>query len=191
MESRASDLAAVCSGLDEVERSVDRVVWYAGWCDKLAQVVGGANPVAGPYFNFTIPEPTGVVAVLAPGEPALEGVVSRLLPPLVGGNAVVLVAGAPSALAAVELAEAVATSDMPAGAVNILTGNVEELAPILAGHMDVNAIDLTGANGETTDLEALAAGNVKRVFRGVADGQSLWEIEPSLELKTVWHPMGA
>ena len=191
MESRASDLAAVCSGPDEVERSVDRVVWYAGWCDKLAQVVGGANPVAGPYFNFTIPEPTGVVAVLAPGEPALEGVVSRLLPPLVGGNAVVLVAGAPSALAAVELAEAVATSDMPAGAVNILTGNVEELAPILAGHMDVNAIDLTGANGETTELEALAAGNVKRVFRGVADGQSLWEIEPSLELKTVWHPMGA
>ena len=190
MESRVGDLAAVCSGDDEVERSVDRVVWYAGWCDKLAQVVGGANPVAGPYFNFTIPEPTGVIAVLAPSEPALEGVVSRLLPPLVGGNAVVLVAGPPSALAAVELAEAVATSDMPAGAVNILTGDVEELAPILAGHQDVNAIDLTGAEGDTTELETLAAGNVKRVFRGVADGQSLWEIEPSLELKTVWHPMG-
>ena len=191
METRAADLAAACSGQDEVERSIDRVVWYAGWADKLAQVLGGANPVAGPYFNFTIPEPTGVVAILAPPEPALEGLVSRLLPALVGGNTTVVVASAAHPLAAVELAEAVATSDMPAGAVNILTGEVAELAPILASHMDVNAIDLTGAPADSAaDLERLAAENVKRVVRGSATGQSVWEIEPLMEAKTVWHPIG-
>jgi acyl-CoA reductase-like NAD-dependent aldehyde dehydrogenase len=191
METRAADLAAACSGQDEVERSIDRVVWYAGWADKLAQVLGGANPVAGPYFNFTIPEPTGVVAIVAPPEPALEGLVSRLLPALVGGNTAVVVASMAHPLAAVELAEAVATSDMPAGAVNVLTGDPAELAPILAGHMDVNAIDLTGASADAAaGLERLAAENVKRVVRGSATGQSVWEIEPLMEAKTVWHPIG-
>ena len=191
METRAADLAAVCSGEGEVERSIDRVVWYAGWADKLAQVLGGANPVAGPYFNFTIPEPTGVVAIVAPPEPALEGLVSRLLPALVGGNTAVVAASREHPLAAVELAEAVATSDMPAGVVNILTGDPAEIAPILAGHMDVNALDLTGAaDGSAPELERLAADSVKRVVRGTATGQSVWEIEPLVEAKTVWHPIG-
>jgi acyl-CoA reductase-like NAD-dependent aldehyde dehydrogenase len=190
MEARAADLAAVCSGREEVERSIDRVVWYAGWADKLAQSLGGANAVAGPYFNFTVPEPTGVVATLAPDEPALEGIVSRILPALASGNAVVAVASESSPLAAVELAEAAATSDMPGGALNILTGRKGELAPILAGHADVNAIDLTGANGDVAELERLAAGNVKRIVRGMSAGESLWEIEPMLEMKTVWHPVG-
>ena len=129
------------------------MVWYAGWADKLAQALGGANAVAGPYFNFTVPEPTGVVATLAPDEPALEGLVSRILPALVSGNVVVAVASEPSPLAAIELAEAVATSDMPGGALNILTGRRSELAPILAGHADVNAIDITGADGDVAELE--------------------------------------
>ena len=190
MEARAGDLAAVCSGRKEVERSIDRVVWYAGWADKLAQALGGANAVAGPYFNFTVPEPTGVVATLAPDEPALEGLVSRVMPALVSGNVVVAVASEPGSLAAVELAEAAATSDMPGGALNILTGRKEELGPILAGHADVNAIDLTGANGDVAELERLAAGNVKRIVRGMPAGESLWEIEPLVEMKTVWHPVG-
>jgi acyl-CoA reductase-like NAD-dependent aldehyde dehydrogenase len=191
METRAADLASACSGAAEVERAIDRVVWYAGWADKLAQVLGGANPVAGPYFNFTLPEPTGVVAVVAPAEPALEGLVSRLLPALVPGNTTVVVASQAHPLAAVELAEAVATSDMPAGAVNVLTGDAAELAPVLAAHMDVNAIDLTGAaDGSGAELERLAAESVKRVVRGSATGQSVWDIEPLTEAKTVWHPVG-
>ena len=190
LEARRTDLGALCSGTKEVDRAIDRVVWYAGWADKLAQVIGSANPVAGPYFNFTIPEPTGVVGILAPEEPALGGLVSRLAPALVGGNSVVAVASESSPLAAVELAEAVATSDVPGGVVNILTGLHEELAPWLASHMDVNAIDLTGADGRLGDLERAAAENVKRVVRGAADDQSPWEIASFLELKTVWHPIG-
>jgi acyl-CoA reductase-like NAD-dependent aldehyde dehydrogenase len=190
MESRADDLAGVCSGRAEVDAAIDRVVWYAGWADKLPQVLGGSNPVAGPYFNFTVPEPTGVVAIVAPVEPALDGLVSRLAPALVGGNAVVAVASEPHPLAAIELAEAVATSDVPAGVVNVLTGSRDELAPVLAAHMDVNAIDVTGADGEAAELERLAAENVKRVVRGVPGVQSPWEIEAFLELKTVWHPVG-
>jgi acyl-CoA reductase-like NAD-dependent aldehyde dehydrogenase len=192
MEARADDLAAVCSGRDEVDAAVDRVVWYAGWADKLAQVLGSSNPVSGPYFNFTVPEPTGVVAILAPDEPALGGLISRLAPALVGGNAVVAVASETHPLAAIELAEAIATSDVPAGVVNILTGFRAELGPILAGHMDVNAIDVTGAGDDTTELERAAADNVKRVARtaSAADGQSPWEIASFLELKTVWHPIG-
>jgi acyl-CoA reductase-like NAD-dependent aldehyde dehydrogenase len=189
LETRAGDLEQVCSGREEVEAAIDRVIWYAGWADKLAQVLGGANPVAGPYFDFTIPEPTGVVATLAPAEPAL-GIVSRILPPLVGGNTVVAVASETHPLAAIELAEALATSDVPAGTVNILTGFRDELAPWLAGHMDVNAIDLTGADGTVAELERLAAENVKRVVRSSPDAQSPWEIESFLELKTVWHPIG-
>jgi acyl-CoA reductase-like NAD-dependent aldehyde dehydrogenase len=190
MEARATDLEGVCSGRDEVERAIDRVIWYAGWADKLPQVLGGSNPVAGPYFDFTVPEPTGVVAILAPAEPPLGGLVSRLLPALVGGNTVVALASEAHPLAAIELAEAVATADVPSGAVNILTGFRDELAPWLAGHMDVNAIDLTGADGATAELERLAAENVKRVVRSSADIQSPWEIEAFLELKTVWHPIG-
>jgi acyl-CoA reductase-like NAD-dependent aldehyde dehydrogenase len=190
VESRVEEFAALCDGRAEVERSIDRIVWYAGWADKLPQVLGGSNPVAGPYFNFTVPEPTGVVAVLAPDEPPLLGLVTRLLPPLVGGNAVVAVASPARPLAAIELAEAVATSDVPGGVVNLLTGHHAELGPVLASHMDVNAIDLCGADGDGPELERLAADNVKRVVHGRADAQSPWEISAFLELKTVWHPMG-
>jgi acyl-CoA reductase-like NAD-dependent aldehyde dehydrogenase len=190
MEARAGDLEHVSSGRHEVEEAIDRVIWYAGWGDKLPQVLGGSNPVAGPYFNFTVPEPTGVVAVLAPPEPALAGLVSRIAPALIGGNAVVAVAAELHPLAAIELAEALATSDLPAGTVNILTGFRDELAPWLAGHMDVNAIDLTGVDGQVAELERVAAENVKRVVRSTADAMSPWEIEAFLELKTIWHPIG-
>jgi acyl-CoA reductase-like NAD-dependent aldehyde dehydrogenase len=190
MESRAADLADACTGRKEVDGAIDRWVWYAGWADKLAQVIGSANPVAGPYFNFTIPEPTGVVGILAPDEPPLLGLVSRVAPAIVGGNAVVAVASETQPLAAVELAEALATSDVPGGVVNLLTGYRAELAPWLAAHMDVNAIDLTGADGLAPDLERAAAENVKRIVRGRAEGQSLWDISAFLELKTVWHPIG-
>jgi len=190
VEARKAEFADLCSGREEVERSIDRVLWYAGWTDKLAQVIGGSNPVAGPYFNFTIPEPSGVVAVLAPDEPSLLGLVTRIAPPLVGGNTVVAVASETRPLAAIELAEAIATSDVPGGVVNILTGLRANVAPTLASHMDVNAIDLCGANGASTELEELAADNVKRIVRGRADVQSPWEIASFLELKTVWHPIG-
>jgi acyl-CoA reductase-like NAD-dependent aldehyde dehydrogenase len=190
VEARIPEFAELCSGRDEVERSIDRIVWYAGWADKLPQVLGGSNPVAGPYFNFTVPEPTGVVAILAPDEPPLLGLVSRVLPPLVGGNAVVAVASEQRPLAAVELAEAIATSDVPGGVVNLLTGFRSELGPILAAHMDVNALDLGAADGAAPELEKLAAENVKRVVHGRADVQSPWEIAGFLELKTVWHPIG-
>jgi acyl-CoA reductase-like NAD-dependent aldehyde dehydrogenase len=190
IEARTAEFAELSSGQDEVERSVDRIVWYAGWADKLAQVIGSSNPVAGPYFNFTVPEPTGVVAVIAPDEPPLLGLVTRLLPALTGGNAVVAVASETHPLAAIELAEALATSDVPGGAVNVLTGRRAELAPWLASHMDVNALDLTGADGLSADLERAAADNVKRVIHGEADAQSPWDIASFLELKTVWHPVG-
>jgi acyl-CoA reductase-like NAD-dependent aldehyde dehydrogenase len=190
MEARRSEFADLCSGPKEVERSIDRFVWYAGWADKIAQVIGSSNPVAGPYFNFTVPEPQGVAGILAPQEPALAGLVSRVAPALVGGNAVVVVASEPHPLAAVELAEALATADVPGGVVNILTGLREELALVLAAHMDVNALDVSGADGEVGELERLAADNVKRVIRGAADDQSAWEISRFLELKTVWHPIG-
>jgi acyl-CoA reductase-like NAD-dependent aldehyde dehydrogenase len=190
IESRTAEFAELSSGRDEVERAVDRIVWYAGWADKLAQVLGSSNPVAGPYFNFTVPEPTGVVALLAPEEPPLLGLVSRVMPALTGGNTVVAVASETHPLAAIELAEALATSDVPGGAVNLLTGRRSELAPWLAAHMDVNAIDLTGADGDSPELERAAADNVKRVVRGTADAQSPWEIASFLELKTVWHPVG-
>jgi acyl-CoA reductase-like NAD-dependent aldehyde dehydrogenase len=190
LEARTREFADLTGDEDEVHAAVDRFVWYAGWADKLAQVLGSANPVAGPYFNFTVPEPTGVVAVLAPDEPPLLGLVSRLAPVLVGGNAAVVVASESRPLAAIELAEVLATSDVPGGVVNLLTGHRSELAPVLAAHMDVNALDVTGGDGDIPELERLAAENVKRVVRGSADGQSPWEIAGFLELKTVWHPMG-
>ena len=190
VEARRAEFAELCTGREEVERTVDRIVWYAGWADKLAQVLGSSNPVAGPYFNFTVPEPTGVVAVIAPNDPPLLGLVSRVTPALTGGNTVVALASEPRPIAAIELAEALATSDVPGGAVNLLTGRHDELAPWLASHMDVNALDLTGADGGSPELERSAAENVKRVVRGKPDSQSPWEIASFLELKTVWHPVG-
>jgi acyl-CoA reductase-like NAD-dependent aldehyde dehydrogenase len=190
LEARTREFAQLTGDEDEVHAAVDRFVWYAGWADKLAQVLGSANPVAGPYFNFTVPEPTGVVGVLAPDEPPLLGLVSRLAPVLVGGNAAVVVASETRPLAAIELAEVLATSDVPGGVVNLLTGFRSELAPVLAAHMDVNALDVTGADGDIPELERLAAENVKRVVQGSVDEQSPWEIAGFLELKTVWHPMG-
>src|SRR5260370_10016079 len=168
VEARVPEFAELCTGREEVDATIDRIVWSGVWADKRPQVLGGANPVAGPYFNFTVPEPTGVVAVLAPEEPPLLGLVSRILPPLTGGNAVVAVASEARPLAAIELAEAIATSDVPGGVVNLLTGSAAELAPVLASHMDVNAIDLAGADGDAPELERLAADNVTRVVRGLA-----------------------
>jgi acyl-CoA reductase-like NAD-dependent aldehyde dehydrogenase len=190
LERRRAEFAELCSGRAEVEAAIDRVVWYAGWADKLAQVLGNSNAVAAPYFNFTVPEPTGIVGVLAPEEPALGGLVARLAPVIVGGNSAVLIASESRPLAAIELAEVLATSDVPGGVVNILTGHKRELAPWLASHMDVNALDLAGADGLAADLERAAADNVKRVHHGKADAQSPWEIAAFLELKTVWHPVG-
>jgi len=189
METRLGALAAVCTGRREVARAIDRVVWYAGWADKLAQVLGSSNPVAGPYFNFTVPEPTGVVGVVAPEEPVLAGFVARLAPVIVGGNAAVIVASQKRPLAAVTLAEVLATSDVPGGVVNVLTGRKDELCGVLAAHMDVNAVDLSGAGDEREEFERLAADNVKRVVSN-GDGQSPWHVAAFLELKTVWHPIG-
>jgi acyl-CoA reductase-like NAD-dependent aldehyde dehydrogenase len=190
MEARAAEFAELSSGRGEVEDAIDRWVWYAGWADKYAQVLGSSNPVAAPYFNFTVPEPTGVVGVVAPESLALDGLVARIAPVIVGGNTAVVLASESEPLAAIELAEAIATADVPGGVVNILTGHRSELAPWLAGHMDVNALDLGGADGDAPELERLAAENVKRVVRGRADRQSPYEIANFLELKTVWHPIG-
>ena len=177
---------------DEVSRAIDRWVWYAGWADKIAQVAGGANPVAGPYFNFTLPEPTGVVGIIAPAEPSLLGLVSRIGPVIVSGNVAVAVASESSPLPGVSLAEALATSDVPGGVINVLTGSPSELVPWLAAHMDVNAIDLTGCPDDLIpEAERAAADNVKRVHRAGPAEQHLSEITAFVEFKTVWHPMGA
>lgn len=182
----------------EVDAAIDRWVWYAGWADKVHQVLGATNPVAGPYFNFTIPEPMGVVGIVAPEEPALLGLVSRLAPAIVSGNTAVVLASEPAPLPAVSLAEVLATSDVPGGAVNILTGLVAELVPWLAGHMDVNALDVTGVPPEMLgQVEELATENMKRIVRAPeADpfsdrAQSPYEITALTEFKTVWHPIGA
>ncbi|HEU4542649.1 MAG TPA: aldehyde dehydrogenase family protein [Jiangellaceae bacterium] len=182
-----------------VDEAIDRWVWYAGWSDKLAQVVGSTNPVAGPYFDFSIPEPTGVVAVLAPQESSLLGLVSVLAPVIVGGNTAVVTSSYERPLPAITLSEVLATSDVPGGVVNILTGLVADTAPWLAAHMDVNAIDLAGAAGDTehaTQLELAAADNLKRVVRA-PDIEPDWTKQPGLdriiaflETKTVWHPVG-
>jgi acyl-CoA reductase-like NAD-dependent aldehyde dehydrogenase len=181
-----------------VNAAIDRWVWYAGWADKIHQVLGASNPVAGPYFNFTIPEPTGVVGIVAPPERSLLGLVSRLAPAIVSGNTAVVLSSEPSPLPAVSLAEVLATSDVPGGVVNILTGLTGELVPWLAGHMDVNAIDVTGVPEELRgEVERLAAENVKRVHRApdgdpfAEEAQSPYEVTAFMEMKTVWHPMGA
>ena len=182
----------------EVSAAIDRWVWYAGWSDKISSVLGGANPVAGPYFDFTVPEPTGVVGLVAPEEPALLGLVSVLAPAIVSGNATVLVASEEHPLPAVTLSEVLATSDVPGGVVNILTGSKRELLTWLAAHMDVNGIDLSGAPREMLPtLEESAADNVKRTVHAAADdwfdesAQSPYAVTALMEMKTVWHPMGA
>lgn len=184
-----------------VDAAIDRWVWYAGWTDKVAQVAGSANPVAGPYFNLSVPEPTGVVVVLAPQSSSLLGLVSVLAPVLVTGNTAVVVSSEKRPLPAITLSEVLATSDVPGGVVNILTGRTAELAPPLASHMDVNAIDLTGTVGaegvEWGELEAAASENVKRVVRP-RDSEPDWSQLPDgprrilafTETKTVWHPKG-
>jgi acyl-CoA reductase-like NAD-dependent aldehyde dehydrogenase len=182
----------------EVDAAIDRWVWYAGWSDKVHHVMGTVNPVAGPYFNFTFPEPTGVVGVVAPDEPPLLGLISRLAPAVVSGNTAVVLASEDKPLPAVTLCEVLATSDVPPGVINVLTGYKKELVPWLASHMDVNAIDLTGVPEHLrAEVEATAAGNVKRVVHdGSADffsdaAQSPYAITGFMEMKTVWHPMGA
>jgi acyl-CoA reductase-like NAD-dependent aldehyde dehydrogenase len=178
-----------------VDQAVDRLVWYAGWADKIAQVVGGTNPVAAPYFNFSVPEPTGVVAVLAPRDSSLLGLVSVVAPVVTTGNAAIVCASPERPLPAITLAEVMATSDVPGGVVNVLTGPFADTAATLAGHRDVNAIDLTGADDAlAAELEELAAENLKRVRRPAAED---WTADPgldrmtwALETKTVWHPIG-
>jgi acyl-CoA reductase-like NAD-dependent aldehyde dehydrogenase len=182
-----------------VDEAIDRWVWYAGWADKIAQVMGSSNPVAGPYFDFSVPEATGVVAVLAPQRSSLLGLVSVLAPVVVSGNTAVVVASQERPLPAVTLAEVLGTSDVPGGVVNVLTGTTAEIAPWLASHMDVNAIDLTGIAGDEDQgraLEVQAAANLKRVMRA-PDTEPDWTAEPGLdrltlflETKTVWHPVG-
>jgi acyl-CoA reductase-like NAD-dependent aldehyde dehydrogenase len=175
----------------ELDESVEVLVWYAGWTDKLAQVTGTVNPVSGPYFNFTIPEPTGVVAIVAPEEPSLAGLVRRLAPVLCGGNVVVALASESRPLPALTLAEVLATSDFPSGVINVLSGQHKELVPWLASHMDVNAIDVGGCTPHEVGLvEAAAADNVKRVVKLPAGERSPHLITAFMEMKTIWHPIG-
>lgn len=174
----------------EVDAAVEALVWYAGWTDKIAQTLGSVNPVAGPYFNFTIPEPAGVVGIVAPDAPALAGLVRRLGPALAGGNVAVVIASEAAPLAALTFAEVLATSDLPAGVANVLSGRRKELLPWLAAHMDVNAIDAGGCSEEELrGVEEAAAANVKRVVRGGGD-LTPEAITAVMEFKTVWHPIG-
>jgi acyl-CoA reductase-like NAD-dependent aldehyde dehydrogenase len=180
-----------------VDAAIDRWVWYAGWSDKITTVLGAANPVAGPYFSFSVPEPTGVVGVLAPQASSLLGLVSVVAPAIATGNTVVVVASQDRPLPAITLSEVLATSDVPGGVVNVLTGRTAELAPWLASHADVNALDLTGApQSMAAELESSAANTVKRVLRATPTEPD-WVVPPDmkrlrtfLETKTVWHPMG-
>jgi acyl-CoA reductase-like NAD-dependent aldehyde dehydrogenase len=196
-ELRATGTAAGAASA-EVDAAIDRWVWYAGWADKISAVAGAANPVSGPYFNFSTPEPTGVVGVLAPASPLL-GLVSVIAPVIVTGNTCVVITEHP--LPAINLAEVLATSDLPGGVVNILTSQSAELGPWLASHMDVNGLDLAGAPAElTTSLERSAAETFKRVLRRADDDAGTepdWTTAPGtgrmtayLETKTVWHPTG-
>jgi acyl-CoA reductase-like NAD-dependent aldehyde dehydrogenase len=196
---RQSEGLAAARAEKVVDESIDRLVWYAGWADKITQVVGNANPVAGPFFNLSTPEPTGVVTVLAPQESSLLGLISTVAPVLVTGNTVVVVSSYERPLPAVTFSEVLATSDVPGGVVNILTGAATTVAPWLAAHMDVNAIDLTGVAGDADlarNLEIAAADNLKRVRRAPA-AEPDWAQDPGLdamttflETKTVWHPIG-
>ncbi|MEU7835784.1 aldehyde dehydrogenase family protein [Nonomuraea sp. NPDC052129] len=201
LEGRRAQFAEELGGgkkaaLEAVDATVDRLVWYAGWSDKIASVHGTANPVAGPYFNLSSPEPTGVVAVVAPEDP-LVGLISVIAPVIVTGNTCVVIASERTPLPSITLAEVLATSDLPGGVVNVLTGHQRELAPWLAAHMDVNGLDLTGVSDAELALtcEQAAAENLKRVLRPSPDED--WRAAPALtrmtrflETKTVWHPMG-
>ncbi|WP_238173547.1 aldehyde dehydrogenase family protein [Kribbella speibonae] len=195
-EVSASEGLSISKARAVVDASIDRWVWYAGWADKLAQVVGSSNPVAGPYFDFSLPEATGVVAVLAPQDSSLLGLTSVIAPAIVSGNTVVAVSSYERPLPAVTLGEVMATSDVPGGVVNLLTGSASEIGPWLASHDDVNAIDLCGieSDDEARDLEIAAAGNLKRVRRPAEEDwsadQGLSRLTQYLELKTVWHPIG-
>ena len=204
MEGRRSQFAdelkdaGATDPTEGVSAAIDRWVWYAGWADKIHQIQGAANPVAGPYFNFTVPEATGVVGIVAPQDQSLLGLVSRLAPAIVSGNTAVVLASERAPLPAVSLGEVLATSDVPGGVVNILTGFTRELVPWLAVHMDVNAIDATGVpEALREEVEELSAENVKRVhYAPDADpfddgAQGPYEVTALVEFKTVWHPMGA
>jgi acyl-CoA reductase-like NAD-dependent aldehyde dehydrogenase len=181
-----------------VEAAIDRWVWYAGWSDKFQAVHGSTNPVAGPYFDISVPEPTGVVGAIAPQASSLLGLVAVLAPIVVSGNTVVLVTSQQRPLPAITLGEALATSDVPGGVINLITGHTDELAPVLAGHLDVNAIDLTGYAGtDTTELTVAAAENVKRILPAPATEPAFLTPPPGprrilafCETKTVWHPKG-
>jgi acyl-CoA reductase-like NAD-dependent aldehyde dehydrogenase len=207
LEGRADQFVAEVRGAEGltaaaarrvVDAAIDRWVWYAGWSDKIAQIDGSSNPVAGPYFNFSVPEPTGVVAVIAPQSSSLLGLVSVLAPVVVSGNTAVVVASEHRPLPAISLSEVLATSDVPGGVVNVLTGHVTELAPVLAAHLDVNAIDCAGVVDPAlaASLEVEAAENVKRVLPA-PPAEPDWTTAPEprrilafCETKTVWHPIG-
>ncbi len=194
-EVLAAEGGSAADAASQVDAAIDRWVWYAGWTDKFGQVVGGANPVAGPYFNFSLPEPSGVVGVIAPRQESLVGFVSVVAPVIATGNTVVAVASPDRPLPAVSLAEALATSDLPGGVLNLLTGSVSELAPWLASHRDVNCIDLTGVPpADRVPLAEAAADNVKRVYSPAgfdpAADPGLARLAAFTETKTVWHPMG-
>ncbi len=195
LDGRAAEFVELLGGgapaRRELDRSVETLVWYAGWTDKLSQVTGTVNPVAGPYFNFTLPEPMGVVAIVSPEESPLLGLVRRVAPALCAGNVVVALASETRPLAALTFAGVLATSDVPAGVVNIVSGQRKELIPWLASHMDVNAIDVAGCTAdESKVVEESAAGNVKRVIKIAPDEQSPYLIAAFMEMKTVWHPIG-
>ncbi|MFI9817017.1 aldehyde dehydrogenase family protein [Saccharothrix variisporea] len=195
-EVGAAEGVAVKKAQALVDAAIDRWVWYAGWTDKIATVLGASNPVAGPYFSFSVPEPTGVVAVLAPQQSSLLGLISVVAPVIAAGNTAVVVTSQDRPLPAVTLSEVLATSDLPGGVVNVLTGRTAEIAPWLASHADVNALDLTGApEALRADLEQSAAGTVKRVLRARPSEDftrepDLSRIRAFVESKTVWHPIG-
>ena len=177
---------------NEVDEAINRMVWFAGWADKIAMVTGSNNPVAGPFFDFSIPEPTGVVAAVAPEDSALLGLVETIASIVVSGNTVIVIASESQPLPSVSLAEVIATSDVPGGVINILTGSYKEIAPWLASHQDVNALDLTGVDKKqiALELEKEAATNLKRVLRPNTKLDGLARIKVFLETKTVWHPRG-
>lgn len=193
---RAAEGGSAKKAERQVDAAIDRWVWYAGWADKLAQVLGSANPVAGPFFNFSVPEPSGVVAAVAPQDSSLLGLVNVIAPTIVSGNAILVVASTDRPIPAITLTEVLATSDVPGGVVNVLTGDPAEIMPWLAAHADVNGLDLTGVEDPelATALEREAAGTIKRVRRpSTADGYGdpgLGPIRSFVETKTVWHPMG-
>ncbi|MEI6405901.1 MAG: aldehyde dehydrogenase family protein [Actinomycetes bacterium] len=174
----------------QVEKAIDTWVWYAGWCDKIASISGATNSVSGPYYNFTIPEHLGVVGVFADQKNSLLGLVSGLAPVLAGGNTAVVIASEKYPLPAITLSEALATSDVPAGVVNILTGRATELAPWMGGHMDVDGIDVSGLSKKLEEeTRHSGAENLKRIYRFNED-QSVLRIQSFMEHKTVWHPIG-